>query len=123
MIRPLQTSSRRRPGATRIASALRLEWPDGVVDLLSPRRLLKVSLTSAPAIGDAGLGDPVIGDGVVQRDVERVDDPSDGELAQLVIDAHFLRPRDDKIAIGKDAGDDRRDRHLNLFRPFVLPVP
>src|SRR6202453_1332955 len=115
---PCATPSRRRLGATRNrTSALPLEWPDGVVDLLSPRRLLKVGLTSTAAIGDASLGDPVISDGVVVRDVERVYDPRHGQLAHLVIDAHFLRSRYDEIAIGKDAGDDRRHRHLNLLGP------
>src|SRR5208283_4807002 len=36
-------------------SALRLEWPDGVVNLLPPRRLLKIVRPSAAPIGDAGL--------------------------------------------------------------------
>src|SRR6202021_3842486 len=112
------TPSQRRLGATRNrTSALRLEWPDSVVELLSPPRLLKVALASTAAIGDASLGNPVISDGVVERDVERIDDPRHGQLAHLVIDAHFLRTRDDEIAIRKDAGDDRRHRHLNLLGP------
>jgi hypothetical protein len=76
---------------------------------LPPRRLLKVGLTTTSAIGDASLGDTVISDGVVQRDVERVYDARDGQLAQLEIDANLLRSGDDKIAVWKDAGDNRRD--------------
>src|SRR6478609_10589530 len=99
---PAATSSQRGLGSRRNqTSALRLEWPDGVIDLLSPGRLLKVALTSAAAIGDAGLGDSVVGDGVVERDVEGIDNSSDCQLAQFVIDANLLRSGDDEIAVGK----------------------
>ena len=67
--RRFRTAPPRRRLAARShpSSAPRLEWPHGVIDLLSPGWLLKIARPTAPPIGDSSLGNLVVGNAIVER--------------------------------------------------------
>src|SRR6185312_12012894 len=94
-----------------------LERRVAVSDLLTPGGLLDVAHPAASAIGDAGLGDALVGNGVVAVDIGRPDDAGYGEHAQFVVHADLLLAADDEIAVRQHPGHDGGDGKLDVLGP------
>src|SRR4051794_28386986 len=88
------------PGQRRAesASAASIRQHD-VEHLLSVARLLDVGDLAAAAVGDAQLGDLIVRDGVLGRDVLRADDAGDVDVADLEVDPDLLPAGDHQIAV------------------------
>src|SRR5690606_2662370 len=87
-----------------------LEWQDLVQHLLPIGRLLDFRYPATTAIGDARLGDPVVGNGVRRTDIGRAHDTCDGQYPEFRIHAHFLRAPDHEVAVRQYVGDDKIGR-------------
>ena len=70
---------------------------------------------ASAAIGDAGLGDLVVRNGVVIADVGRAHDPGHAQLAQLLINQYFLTSGDDERAVWQFVDHQCRDFEFDLF--------
>src|SRR3954454_15564847 len=70
-----------------------------VEHLLSVARLLDVGDLAAAAVGNAQLGDLVVRDGVLGRDVLRTDDAGDVDVADLEVDPDLLPAVDHQVAV------------------------
>jgi hypothetical protein len=92
-----------------------LERCDDVIDLLAPARLLDLGDPAAATVGNSGLRDLVVRDGVVALDVSRSDDPTDIQDAHLVVHTDFLRAGDHHVPVGKPVDHDGRNREFNLL--------
>ncbi|ENN84074.1 hypothetical protein RHSP_71778 [Rhizobium freirei PRF 81] len=90
--------------------------------LLASRRLLYFGQATASAVGDARLGDLVVGNGVLRGDILRPHDTGDVENADFLIHADFLRAADHQIAILENAGDDGGDEQIDLLRTLHLAL-
>ena len=94
-----------------------LEGPENVVDFLADARALHIGDMAAAAIGDARFRDLGVADRIVRGDVLRPHHAGDQQLADLVIDAHFLPPGNGEIAIRHAPGDHRRDGQVDRLLP------
>jgi len=86
-----------------------LEWQDNVENLGTITRLLNIGQLAAPAIGNPKLGNLLMSDGVVRRDIFWTHDTRHIEFANLEIDPNFLATMDHEIAIRQHLGHDGRD--------------
>src|SRR5204863_4496768 len=92
-----------------------LERRYSVIEALPPGRLLHLADAAPAAIRDARLGDLVVSDGIVGRDVERPHDARDVEDADLEIDTDLLRAADEEVAVRHDLRYDRRHREMEFL--------
>src|SRR5690606_4439068 len=99
-----------------------LEWQDLVQHLLPIGRLLDFRYPATTAIGNARLGDPVVGNGVRRTDVGRAHDTCDGQYPEFRIHAHFLRAPDHEVAVRQYVGDDSGHVQVQVLRTLDGPV-
>ena len=76
-----------------------LEREDYVDNLLSVAWLLNVANVTATAVGDAGFGNFLKGNGVGVCNVLWADHAGNLEFTNLEVDARLLAPVDDEIAV------------------------
>src|SRR5690606_24365535 len=99
-----------------------LEWQDLVQHLLPIGRLLDFRYPATTAIGNARLGDPVVGNGVRRTDVGRAHDTCDGQYPEFRIHAHFLRAPDHEVAVRQYVCDDSGHVQVQVLRTLDGPA-
>ena len=92
-----------------------LEREDNVDNLLPVPRLLNVADVTTAAICDAGFSYFLERDGVAVRDVLRANDASDLKLANFEVDARFLTPVNDEVAVRQNLGHHGGQFYLDDF--------
>src|SRR3546814_12639035 len=76
-----------------------LEGEQDVEDLLAVARLLDVGDDAAATVGDAGLGDPVVGHRVGRRHVLGTNDAGDLQLPDFEVHPELLAAEDRKSVV------------------------
>src|SRR5262249_5308001 len=106
------------PSSAMLMRASRLPGENVVDELLTPRRLVRLHQAAAAAVGNARLGDLVVGNHVLGRDIDGTHDAGDVQHADLVVHADLLRAADNEIAVGQHVGDNGGHHQLDLLGAF-----
>ncbi len=77
---------------------------------------------ASAAVGNAGLGNLLVGDRVGSRNIAWTHDAADVEHAHLRVDAELLRAADHHVSIRQHVSDDRGDGKLDVLGTVDLAV-
>ena len=70
---------------------------------------------AAPAVGDTGFGNLLVGNLVVRADILATDDAGNQQFADFVIHPNLLAATQDQVAVGQDLADHGGNLELDLF--------
>src|SRR5581483_5038589 len=103
-------------GSALVASLAMSERVDQIEELVPPAGLLDFRDAAAASVGDACLGDLVVGHGVVGGDVARAQHAGHAQHAHLVVHPHLLAAADHEVAVRQHLRHHGRHQQVDAFR-------